>query len=35
LGSVAPCKKMPVFTVNKVVDEKRILGKRGLRQRGH
>jgi hypothetical protein len=27
------CKEMPVIPVNKVVDEKRIFGKRGLRKR--
>jgi hypothetical protein len=35
--AIAPCKEMPVIPVNKVVDEKRIIGKRGPRMRteGH
>jgi hypothetical protein len=31
--AIAPCKEMPVIPVNKVVDEKRIIGKMGLRRR--
>jgi hypothetical protein len=31
--AIAQCKEMPVIQVNKVVDKKRIIGKRGLRRR--
>jgi hypothetical protein len=31
--AIAPCKDMQVIPVNKVVDEKRIIGKNGLRRR--